>query len=199
MRKELTMKRIFFLLAIVALALPAGAVAKGPSEASLEGPGLGKTITIKGTEEPGSPLGDLTQSAGFFPAVFEQQPDPMRSSRPAGNLGPKYTIDYTVPGPEGETFHITQDAYPCATPRRVAFTKPGQKIFDSSTRGGWYVDELDELKARLGVPATAPAGGTASSAGFFSAGRLGAAAALVLLLGGAAWFYTRRRPRQALA
>lgn len=193
------MKRFLVLAALVALALPTAAIAKGPSEATLNGPGLGKTVKFTGSEGPGNPLGDLTQSAGFFPAVFETQPDPMLSSRPKGDLGPSYTIDYTVPGPEGGTFQIKQDAYPYAKPHPVTYMAPGQRIFDSSTRGGWYVDELDELQARLGLPKTAPPAGSASSAGFFSTGRLGAAVGLALLLGAAAWFYTRRRPRQVLA
>ena len=57
----------------------------------------------------------------------------MLSSRPKGDLGPKYTIAYTVPGGEGETFQIKQNAYPYAKPHPVTFMEPGQKIFDSSS------------------------------------------------------------------
>src|SRR2546426_10612819 len=106
------MKRFLVLAAIAALALPAAALAKGPSQASITGPGLGKAITITGTEEPGSPLMSFAESAGFFPAVFGQQPDPMLAGRPKGELGPRDRIDYTVPGPEGQTFRLNQDAYP---------------------------------------------------------------------------------------
>jgi len=192
------MKRLLVLASLVALALPATAIAKGPSEASLTGPGINKSVRFTGTEEPGSTLGDLTQDAGFFPAVFEQQPDPMLPDRPKGDLGPKYTIDYTVPGPEGATFHIKQDAYPYAKPHPVTYLAPGQKVFDSSTRGGWYVDELDVLRDRLGLPKTAPAARPSDSAGFLSTGRLGAIG-IVLLLGAAIWFFMRRRPSPAPA
>ena len=42
------MKRFLFLLAAAALALPATAFAKGPSDATITGPGLGKAIEISG-------------------------------------------------------------------------------------------------------------------------------------------------------
>ena len=83
------MKRLLFILALVALALPATALAKGPSEAKITGPGLAKAITITGTETEGSPLMDLAEAAGFFPAAFGQTPNPMTSTAPKGNLGAK--------------------------------------------------------------------------------------------------------------
>ena len=92
------MKRLLFLLAIAALALPAAALAKGPSEATITGPGLGKAITIVGAEEEGSPLMSFAEQAGFFQAAFGQEPDPMLPGKPKGDLGPKYRIEYKVPG-----------------------------------------------------------------------------------------------------
>src|SRR4051812_29963688 len=114
-RKELHMKRVLLVLAIAMLALPATALAKGPSEARLTGPGVAKAMVTKGTETEGSPIMDLDDAAGFFPAAFGQSPNPM-TSRPKGSFGPKYSIDYTVPGSEMDTFKIHQDAYPYATP-----------------------------------------------------------------------------------
>src|SRR6266511_1737026 len=72
---SVTIKKLV-LTAIVALALPAGAFAKGPSSASIQGPGL-KTVTISGDGEDGGALlfGRLTESAGFFAAVFRPSPD----------------------------------------------------------------------------------------------------------------------------
>jgi hypothetical protein len=196
------MKRLLILVALVALALPAAALAKGPSEASLKGPGLGKTVKFTGSESDSkSSLMQLADAAGFFPAVFAQQPDPMLPGRPKGDLGPKYTIDYTVPGEynwdtaENDTFSIKQDAYPYAEPYGITYTAPGQKIYDMTTRGGWFT--APRLRETLNVPATAPT--VASSAGFFSAGRLGVALAFGLLLCAAVWFYARRRPAQSVA
>jgi hypothetical protein len=41
-------KALLLLVAVGAVALPASAFAKGASDASIEGPGLGKTLTISG-------------------------------------------------------------------------------------------------------------------------------------------------------
>jgi hypothetical protein len=81
------MKRTLILAAIAALVLPAGAFAKGPSKASITGPN-GRTVEFSANgEEPGTPAGDLAQFAGFFPAVFGQEPDPMLRGRPTSCLG----------------------------------------------------------------------------------------------------------------
>ena len=196
------MKRLLFLLAIATLALPAVAIAKGPSEASITGPGLGKAITITGPEEEGSPLMSFAEQAGFFPAAFSQQPNPMLPGQPKGNLGPKYRIEYKVPGPENDAFQISQDLYPFATPSAVTYMPAGQRIFDFTTHGGWFESPLlkDTLVA-AGLPKTAVAASTrtSSSAGFSSTGWLGIAIGIALLVGAAAWFYMRRRPRSAPA
>jgi hypothetical protein len=194
------MKRILFLLAIATLALPTAALAKGPSQAKIDGPGLGKAITITGTEEPGSPLMSFAEAAGFFPAAFGQEPDPMLPSRPKGALGPKFTIDYTVPGPEGDNFAIAQDLYPYAKPFALTYMKPGQEIFDMTTRGGWW--ESPELKQRLveaGLPAK-PGAPTSNSSSFVSGGRLGAlagGAALLIAIGSVIFMRRRERPEPA--
>jgi hypothetical protein len=196
------MKRLLFLLAIAALALPAAAIAKGPSEASITGPGLGKAITIVGAEEEGSPLMSFAEQTGFFPAAFGQQPDPMLPAQPKGDLGPKYRIEYKVPGPDNGMFEISQDLYPYASPLAVTYTPSGQKIFDTTTHGGWFESPLlkDTLVA-AGLPKTSAAAKaqTSSSAGFSTTGWLGVAIGIALLIGAAAWFYTRRRPGNAPA
>jgi hypothetical protein len=191
------MKRRLLLLAVAALALPAAAFAKGPDEATITGPGLAKAITITGLEEPGSPIMAFAEAAGFFPAIFGQQPNPMLPGRPKGDLGPKYRIDYNVPGGESGSFSISQDLYPYAQPYAVTYTKEGQQIFDMTTRGGWWSDSsLKDQLVALGLPksaATAEAA-SSSSAGFFSTGRLGMLV-FVLLLVGAGTPVMRRRFR----
>jgi len=193
------MKRLLLLLAVAALAAPTAAFAKGPDKATITGPGLDKAITIKGLEEPGSPIMAFAEAAGFFPAIFGQQPNPMLPGRPKGDLGPKYRIDYNVPGGDGTSFSISQDLYPYAQPSAVTYTKDGQEIFDMTTTGGWWSDAAlkDQLVA-LGLPKTAAeaeaASSSSTSAGFFSSGRLGALV-LVLLLVGAGTFVMRRRFR----
>src|SRR5262245_11924444 len=90
------MKRILFLLAVAALGLPAAALAKGPSEARITGPGLGKTIVIAGVESEGTPIMNLAEATGFFPGAFGQSPSPMSPAPPKSGLGPRYSIDYVV-------------------------------------------------------------------------------------------------------
>jgi hypothetical protein len=170
------MKRLLLLLAVAALALPATALAKGPSEARITGPGLDKAITITGPEQEGSPLMALAETAGFFPAAYGQTPDPMTYARPKGNLGPKYSLDYVVPGGGGETYKIHQDLYPYATPGAWTYAPAGQPIFDSETHGGWFTDaRLKEILVAHGLPKTAAAANAkgSSSAGFFSTGKIG--------------------------
>jgi len=180
------MKRVLLVLAIAMLALPATALAKGPSEARITGPGLAKAIVIKGAEADGSPIMDLADAAGFFPAAFGQSPSPM-TSRPQGALGPKYAIDYTVPGGNTVTFKIHQDAYPYAKPYSVSYMQSGQPIFDMTTKGGWFTDtRLKEILVLHGLAKSAPTSSTtSSSAGFFSTGKLGALVLVLFVLGGA--------------
>ena len=198
------MKRLLVLAALAALVLPTAALAKGPDEAKITGPGLEKAIVISGPEEGGSPMMAFAEAAGFFPAVFGQQPDPMLPSRPKGDLGPRYTIDYHVPGPDGDAFSISQDLYPYAEPAAVTYMKAGQEIFDMTTRGGWWADSsLKDNLVVLGLPKTAAAAeasdASSSSAGFFSTGRLGVLVLVLLVLGGATVVMRRRFRADAAA
>ena len=49
----------------------------------------------------GLQLMQIAEDAGFFPSVFVTTPNPMLSERPQGELGPRYTITYAMPGPSG--------------------------------------------------------------------------------------------------
>jgi hypothetical protein len=194
------MKRAFLTLAIAALALPTTALGKGPSEAVISGPGGGDGggPTFTGCCEPTSPAMTFSEQAGFFPAVFRQQPDPMRDSRPTGDLGPKYTITYTVPGPNNETWKIEQDLYPYATAGAVTYMKPGQTVFQipGGTRGGWYQGgaRLKETLVAAGLPARPAAD---SGNGTSIATHLFGAVAVALFLVAATAVFLRRRTRPA--
>jgi hypothetical protein len=163
------MKRAVLILSIAALALPAAALGKGPSAASIDGPGSGGGITFTGCCTAGSPTMTLAEQAGFFPAVFAEVPDPMLDARPKGDLGPKYTITYTVPGPNNETWTIQQDAYPYAGPGPVTYMEPGQEVFEivGGTRGGWFQADarLKETLVSAGRPARSPAPSSEVSTG----------------------------------
>jgi hypothetical protein len=189
------MKHALLALLIAASVLPASALAKGPSGASIGGPGGGITF---GGEEASGPLGALTEQAGFFPAVFGQEPSPMLTGRPKADLGPKYTITYTVPGPNNELWRLRQEVYPYATPAPVTYMKPGQEVYDQQTRGGWFQADaaLKQTLVEAGLPST-PAGDSSGSSGFPTPLVTGSTAALLVAI--AIVLLIRRRTRPATA
>lgn len=179
------MRRLLVLAAFAAfaaLAATAPAAAKGPSTASITGPGLEHGLPVKGEGESGTdtPLGSLVQLGGFFPQVFQQIPDPTTRTQPTADLGPRYQIAYRVPGPSG-TSTIVQDVYPYAKPSPVTYVHAGQRFWtDSRTHGGWFVSST-ELKAALveaGLPESPPTAGDGS----FPWAWTGAGALAVVLL-----------------
>ena len=188
MRKLLPLAIVAALAALVATA---PAAAKGPSTASLSGPGLDHALPIKGEGEsgPGTPLGSLVELGGFFPQVFLQVPDPTRRTRPAGDLGPRYRITYRVPGPHG-TSTLVQDVYPYAkTP--VTYMTPDQRFWGvNHTHGGWFVagPGLKVTLVAAGLPESPP---PAASGGSFPWIWLGAGILAVVVL--LAFVLSRRR------
>lgn len=201
------MKRLALFSAAVALLaafVTTSALAKGASEATITGPGLGKGITLKGEGQVGGgQLMQLAEAAGFFPAVFVTSPNPMLTVRPQGVLGPRYTISYEMPGPSGVD-ELRQDLYPYAEQSPVAYTRPGQRFFGTEeTVGGWYVASTslkDELVA-VGLPETSPVGGSGDEIRWTEWTAMSAAAAAVaaLVIVGVAVLRRRRRPDPAAA
>ncbi|HEX3267180.1 MAG TPA: hypothetical protein VHQ98_04250 [Gaiellaceae bacterium] len=186
------MKRLLFVLAAAALLAPA-ALAKGPSQATVTGPGLDKAIAFKNMDDSSV----LTEQAGFFPAAFGQSPSPM-IKRPAGKLGPRYTIHYVVPGGYGERYRITQDLYPYAVGGPFTYMNPGQRIFDMKTPGGWYYTGgvLKQTLVRAGLPKAAPrVSRVSASSGSNIALIAGIGIPGALALAGAALLVARRRSR----
>jgi hypothetical protein len=190
------MKRLVLVsTAVAALAaiVTTTAFAKGASEAMLTGPGLGGGIRLSGEGQAGGDeLMQLAEEAGFFPSVFATSPDPMLSSRPAGDLGPRYTITYTMPGPNGTVSELRQELYPFAKPSPVSHMEPDQRYFGTEkTVGGWYVAST-ALKHELlaaGLPASPPADGGGSRGAWTVVGVLGAALATLVAV-----VLARRRP-----
>jgi hypothetical protein len=183
--------RLAWVAAAAALAVPAVAEAKGPSEATITGPGISVVtpLTITGNGEGGNStdLGLLVDQTGFFPQAFGQSPNPLLRSRPAGSLGARYSVTYTVPGPS--TDKLRQDLYPYAAEGPVSYMQPGQKLWDQTTGGGWYRGpaELRKMLVRAGLPKTAPAttrSRAASQTKKISIA-LGAGAGIVLVAGAA--------------
>jgi len=151
------MRRYLVAALIVALVVPALAAAKGPSGASISGPGLERTLTITGDGEGlGTQLGGLAMKSGFFAQMFGQTPDPTFRTRPAGTLGPRYTVIYVVPGPNDIQSRVVQGVYPFAKPVALTYMKSGQPFWQTDrTHGGWFRASLalKRILLRAGVPA----------------------------------------------
>jgi hypothetical protein len=197
------------LLTVLSLVVCGNALAKGPLEAEITGPGLGTPITLGSsggmTESPSDPLMELAEAAGFFPAVFERTPDPMLDERPSGVLGPRYEITYLVPRPQGGEDVIVQDLYPYAKPSAATYTEPGQTIFGTEqARGGWFVGPsaaprpLAAMLVDLGLPAAPPTAGGDSGTPWTLVSALAALGGL-LLAGATTAVVFRRRAEPATA
>jgi hypothetical protein len=148
------------------LATPA--LAKGPSQAHITGPGLAHAIVVSGNGEPGQPgmLDTLAVQTGLFTVMFganatvpPQTLSQLRIPPPKSALGPQYMIIYTVPGvspPPGEQFgQIRQYLYPRAADGPVIYTPPGQHGFGGPVQvSGWMraSPHLPRILGRLGVP-----------------------------------------------
>jgi hypothetical protein len=181
------------LIGALALLIPATAAAKGPSEATITGPGLRAPIKFSGDGESGptNSLGQLVEWGGFFPQAFGQSPSPLLAGQPKTALGPRYDVTYVVPGPSTDT--LRQVLYPYATYGPVTYMAPGQKLWSLSSHGGWYRGNR-ELKSTLieaGLPKNAPATHHRDASGR-RAIAVGAGAG-ILFAGGALLLLRRRR------
>jgi hypothetical protein len=150
--------------AAVTLATPA--LAKGPSQARITGPGLVHAIVVSGGGEPGQPgnLATLAEQTSLFTVLFGADggvPAPARLRTPPSkaSLGPRYTVIYTVPGvtPQpGQQFgRIRQNLYPHAVGGPVIYTPPGQRGFGQPLQAtGWLrgSPQLTRTLSQLGVP-----------------------------------------------
>jgi hypothetical protein len=164
-------------ISIAALILAATAAAKGPSEATVTGPGI-RTLTFGGGETGGSAVSDLAMYAGFFPGAFGATGPGKLRARPAGTLGPKYTIRYVVPTGQATPDSIVQAVYPYARRGAVTSMAAGQKIFDTKTVGGWYRGgaPLKRVLVAHGLPKKAPAAHSSGRAAIAVAGAVALAA-----------------------
>jgi hypothetical protein len=168
----------------VALATPA--LAKGTTQASITGPGLGRPVTVSvaaGSEAlPGQEdaLSSLAGQTGLFTALFGPdigdvhmpgKPSLLRTPPAAATLGPRYTVIYTVPGitpaPGQASNQIRQYLYPRAAGGPVIYTPPGQHGFGQPLQAtGWLrgTPQLTATLTRLVVPADASLPSAPSSA-----------------------------------
>ena len=196
-----------------AITLAAPALAKGPSQASITGPGLSRPVVVSGPGETQGRLGNLAMETGLFTAMFGtnvvvayETPQQLRTPPRAAALGPRYTIVYTVPGvtpPPGHQFgQIRQYLYPLATGGAVTYTPPGQHGFGGAALPvtGWLraTSRLDRTLHQLGIrprAQAAPQPGSGTATWLIALAAVLAAAALA----GAALWVRRRGTRRHLA
>ena len=160
------MRRVMIMAGIVALIAvlsPTSALAKGPSSASIEGPGIVGTIDVggePGSGEPGSggTLAQLAEHAGMFAVGLGVGTTQLSDQRPDGELGPELTVEFTVPGPDNAHDVVVQRLYPWADAGAVTYTEPAQPIMGMETIGGWYAggEPLTAVLTDVGVPAQPP-------------------------------------------
>jgi hypothetical protein len=151
-----------------AMTLATPAFAKGPSQASITGPGLVRAVVVSGNGEPGEQgrLASLAEQTGLFTVMFGAgasisgpAPAGLHTPPPKASLGPRYSLVYTVPGvtPQpGQQFgRVRQDLYPRAAGGPLIYTPPGQQGFGGPlTVIGWLRGrpQLTRTLAQLGVP-----------------------------------------------
>jgi hypothetical protein len=152
-------------LAVLLLAVPTAARAKGATAATIDGGGPGGLpdgpITLRGDGEPGSgtDLGMLAEGTGLYAVVFDGDPGAVLKAAPTDRLGPRYTVTWTFPDPDGgRDRQVRQHVYPYAAGGPVSFTPAGQAVLDTTSTGGWY-QGFDGLRAQLidlGLPNRQP-------------------------------------------
>jgi hypothetical protein len=150
-----------------AITLAAPALAKGPSQARITGPGLAHAIVISGNGEPAqqSRLSTLALQTRLFFVLFganvsvpPQTPPQLRTPPPRASLGPGYTIIYTVPAgitshPDQQFGQVRQDLYPRAAAGPLVYTPPGQYAGPFPVAGWLRASHgLPRTLARLGIP-----------------------------------------------
>jgi hypothetical protein len=113
-------------------------LAKGPSQAVIEGPGLPSPISLRPPGEPtiGAALATMTQESGFFAALHGADA-PWHHQKPDGELGPRYVVTYSL-GAGDNSRSIVQYLYPHASAGPITYMPPGQRTSThDKTTGGW--------------------------------------------------------------
>jgi hypothetical protein len=203
---------ITVLVALVSVAsFPDAALAKGPTEATIEGAGLATPITLSGDEGDSSGMGALVELSGVVPAMFGQTPNPMLPAQPQEPLGPALVVTWRVPSGASTNSTVRQVVYPYAANGPLTYMEPGQPFFGSEhTHGGWFraKPSLTSVLSDIGVPdraalergasASSPASSPASSSAPVRPA-LAVAAVVGLLLAVGLLAGARRRTRVAPA
>ncbi len=155
---------VFVVAAVMALGASFPAIAKGPSRAVIEGPGISSPIALPGPNEAtiGPELAALVMDSGLFTGLWCRTCDGRLRHSPSEQLGPRYTITYamTMTSDKGTRSNpLVQYVFPYAVPDPVTYVPPGQRFWMQATVGGWFIagPKLRRLLIDLGVPSEASA------------------------------------------
>jgi hypothetical protein len=205
------MRRRLLITVLLGLGIGLGVVtpaqAKGPTEARITGPQLPAPLRVSNAEL--SSLADATAASD----LLYRRPSGLRFTveAPPGDLGPGYTVRYTM----GEQVLLRQRVHPYAAGGAAVLVPPGQHnmLLDEPFEAGWTrlpAQAADRLVA-LGLPRRAapvepsPLAAAASAPSAPSASRstpagivAGVGAGTTLLVGAGVWL-SRRRRRRAVA
>jgi hypothetical protein len=147
-------------------ALPA--MAKGPSQGIITGPGLADPIRLRepGARTIGADLARVVELSGFCVGAWGGDDHGRVAQPPFGYLGPRYTITYAMGLSDRDPDRIVQYVYPFAEPVPITHMPPQQKYWGSNeTVGAWYAARIGLRKTLIGL------GLPASDASLRSAGR----------------------------
>jgi hypothetical protein len=141
------------LAGVVGLASPA--LGKGVASLTITGPGieLGSPIEVSGRTHPDEWEG-LNAGSGIQEAVPDVGKSALAPEIGPEHLGPRLTLTWHVMTGPNELTPIRQDLYLYADRGPLTYTAPGQPIWDSVTRGGWYraPERLRQALANACVP-----------------------------------------------
>jgi hypothetical protein len=193
---------IVVLVALAGLlgAVPA-ALAKGPSAAVIEGPGLERPVRIESYEASGQLPGLSTLMEHTGGTVMFGSGTRLQADRPAVELGPRFAVTYLM---DTEVV-LRQELYPFADGGPYTFIPPGQKsIFVTSDMdSGWFRGpaRLTAVMTAMGADSTAvvaAAPATPAAAGTNTGWWLGGSLTAVALVLAAGVVVTRRQRSRAV-
>lgn len=156
---------------IAAIFAAPSAFAKGPWQGVITGPGLAHPITLRepGSSTIGPDLANVVTQSGFFVGIWGGTDAHGRlAHRPAGSLGPRYTITYTIASADRPSSDIVQYVFPYAEPRPITYMPPNQEYWgNAETKGAWFAGNVGfrETLIGLGLPATPLSGAQSPAVG----------------------------------
>jgi hypothetical protein len=115
-----------------------------------------------GSATVGQDLANVVMQSGFFVGIWGGPDTRGRlAHRPAEDLGPRYTITYTMAVPGRPSSDIIQYVFPYAEPQPITYMPSNQKYWgNAETAGAWFAGSvgLRGTLIRSGLPEAPPSG-----------------------------------------